>query len=64
MDYVDIIIALEDGTLEIKNDDELEQVKNIASEMRYCQGAYGRLYVELENFTKQSDHQKYYPLAL
>ena len=64
MDYLDVIMALEDGGLTLKNDKELEDVKAIAKSLHTSQGYYGRLYEELDNFSKQSDHQKNYPLTM
>ena len=45
-------------------EEELEDVKAIAKSLRLQQGFYGRIYEELDNFSKQSDHQKNYPLTM
>jgi len=64
MGYLDIIMELESGGLTLKNDKDVVDVKQIAKGLRLQQGFYGRLYEELDSFSKQSDHQKNYPLTM
>ena len=64
MGYLDIIMELESGGLTLKNDKDVVDVKQIAKGLRLQQGFYGRIYEELDKFSKLSNHQKNYPLKV
>ena len=52
MNYIDMILAIESGTLTINTMEELEDVKIMAYELSFSQGFYGRLFEVLDEITE------------
>jgi len=53
MDRIDLILALEGDSLEVITMAQLQELKELANDLRYSQGFYGRLYEYLSEITEE-----------
>lgn len=61
-DSVDLIIAIENDTVIMEDIADWKRIKNIANDLRYSQGFYGRLYHSMVEF--ENANELAFPLSL